>query len=85
MIAAAGGHADSVRALLAHKPALDLQNGAGDTALIAASRGGHGEVCRMLLDAGANRGLRNHAGVTAADVASSRGFAPLAVNIGGKG
>jgi len=74
-----------VQALLAEKPELDVQNKAGDTALMAASRGGYMAVCQMLLAAGANKSLRNSAGVTASDIASGRGFAPIARELGGKG
>ena len=70
--------------LLARSAGLDLQNGAGDTALIAASRGGHSRICHLLLAAGANRALRNGAGVSAEDVASGRGFASIAREISGK-
>ena len=70
--------------MLARSPELNVQNSAGDTALIAASRGGYQSICRMLLSAGANKALRNGAGVSATDVASGRGFAPLAQEIAGK-
>jgi len=62
-----------------------VQNNAGDTALIAASRGGHTAICHMLLAAGATKGLRNGAGVSALDVAAGRGFAAIVKELGGKG
>jgi hypothetical protein len=79
------GHAEVVKTLLARTPQLDIQNGAGDTALIAASRGGYTDICRLLLAAGANRALRNVSGTSAADVAVGRGFAALASELTGKG
>ena len=85
MIAAATGHTDVLKLLLAHAPEIDVQNEAGDTALIAASRGGYAEICRLLLAAGANKGLRNAAGVSAGDVAAGRGYKALAIDLGGKG
>ena len=54
LIAAATGHLDVVKALLAQSPKLDLQNDAGDTALIAASRGGYRRHLRAV-DAGRGR------------------------------
>jgi ankyrin repeat protein len=74
-----------VRTILTRSPQLDLQNKAGDTALIAASRGGYTTICHLLMTAGANAALRNTAGVSAADVAAGRGFAPIAKELSGKG
>jgi hypothetical protein len=74
-----------VKALLERKPDLNIQNDAGDTALIAAGRGGHAEICRLLAAAGANKSLRNAAGVSAADVAGGRGFAAIAKDLAGNG
>jgi ankyrin repeat protein len=71
--------------LLARSPDLDVQNAAGDTALIAASRGGYTAICRMLVAAGANKLLRNSAGVTANDVATGRGFTSVVSELAGKG
>ena len=73
-----------VRALLARSPDLDIQNGGGDTALIAASRNGFNDICRLLVSAGANRALRNRDGTSAADAAASRGFTALAQDISRK-
>jgi len=84
MLAAAAGHTEAVAVLLAHSPELDVQNSAGDTALIAASRGGYSAVCHALLAAGANRALRNSAHVSAADIAQGRGFGGLAKELTGK-
>jgi uncharacterized protein len=70
-----------VRVLLAQSPNLNLQNQAGDTALIAASRAGDSAICRLLLASGADRSLRNGAGASAADVARRLGFAPLAAEL----
>ena len=69
--------------MLQHKPDLNIQNAAGDTALIAASRGGYVAICRMLASAGANLALRNAAGISAADVARGRGFTTLAKELTG--
>ena len=84
MIAAATGHAEVVQALLAQKPDLNIQNKAGDTALMAASRAGDTAICHLLLTAGANRSLRNGAGVSAGDMAAGRGFAAIAKELSGK-
>jgi ankyrin repeat protein len=53
---------------------VNVQDGFGDTALIAASRGGFAEVCQTLLKAGADARLRNTGRATADDVARLRGF-----------
>ena len=74
-----------VHVLLAHSPDLNVQNKAGVTALIAASRGGYTTICHLLLEAGANVALRNVAGVSAADMATGRGFAAIAKEISAKG
>ena len=56
LIAAATGHAEVVQALLARSPGLDVQNKAGDTALIAASRGGYAAICHLLVGCGRQPG-----------------------------
>ena len=77
MLAAAGGHTQVVRQLLASAASTDLQNRHGDTALILASQAGDLESVRALLAAGASRKLRNRDGVAAADAAKARSFDAL--------
>ncbi|NMF90330.1 ankyrin repeat domain-containing protein [Aromatoleum petrolei] len=67
MLAAAGGHAALVDALLAKGATLGARNGRGETALMAAA-GGHGStqaaIARRLLDAGAALDARSESGST---------------------
>jgi ankyrin repeat protein len=74
-----------VQTLLARTPDLNVQNDAGDTALIAASRGGYTAICRLLISAGADKALRNKAGVSAGDIAAGRGFASITQELAGNG
>uniref|UniRef100_A0A0G4I7T4 Uncharacterized protein n=1 Tax=Chromera velia CCMP2878 TaxID=1169474 RepID=A0A0G4I7T4_9ALVE len=53
--------------------AVDLPDGYGGTALIAAAAAGKGDIVRVLLNAGADRTCRNTRGETALDIAIRRG------------
>jgi hypothetical protein len=64
VIAADGGHVDTVAVLLRHGVDGDAAKKQGETALIAASKG-HAEVVKALLSAGANVDARNDEGWTA--------------------
>jgi ankyrin repeat protein len=74
LLAASGGHADVVAALMAARADKDAQNEFGDTALIIASRNGDAKTVRLLLDGGVSTKLRNQDRATAADVAAARDF-----------
>ena len=60
------------RALLDGGASVDVQNAAGNTPLIVATREGHTEVCRILLTAGADTGLHNEDRIDALDTAKRR-------------
>lgn len=82
MLAARAGGADTVRALLRHRAALNHTAKYGLSALMLAALNGHLEVVRLLVEAGADRTLRGTGapgffGKTAADLAAERGDAPM--------
>ena len=53
MAAASGGHADTVKSLLAAKADVNAAQKSGDTALKLATAAGHADVAQLLKDAGA--------------------------------
>jgi ankyrin repeat protein len=58
---------------------VNVQNSAGDTALILASRAGDVDAVAALLASGARRQLRNRDGVAAIDAARAHGLEAVAV------
>ena len=66
MLASENGYIEAVRALLAARANVNLQNKKSRyTALMLASREGHIEIVRALLEAGANVNLQDRFGSTA--------------------
>ncbi len=74
-----------VQALLARSPDLDVQNQAGDTALIAASRGGYTAICRLLLSAGADKACATRPACRRATSPRAAGFASITQELAGSG
>src|SRR5207245_330280 len=64
MLAARGGHAAVVDALLAAKADVNAKTKNGITALIKAAEGGHAQVVKTLLAAGADANAKQSDGVT---------------------
>jgi ankyrin repeat protein len=67
--AAAGGHADIARLLIASKANLDSPSPSGITPLMIAAREGMEATVAVLLEAGADTTLRNNEALTAGQIA----------------
>jgi ankyrin repeat protein len=77
-LAAAGGHAKLVKALLEKRADVDATNHSRATALSGASEKGHVEVVKLLLASGANVNLKNADGMTPLALAAANGHAMVA-------
>ena len=77
MLAAKRGHEAAVRALLSATPALELQTGAGLSALSLACVGGHRGAVSALVAAGADAASADGDGWTPAHIAAKHGFAEV--------
>ncbi len=75
--AIAGGHVESVRALLAAGVDIDAEQQQQVTPLMGAAAGGHREIVEILLAAGADKTRTSADGSTAADYARQRGHEEL--------
>jgi len=75
--AVAGGHAGSVRALLAAGADVNAVQQQGVTPLMGAAASGRREIVEVLLAAGAEKAARSADGTTAADYARQRGHEDL--------
>lgn len=73
MLAAEGGHTDTVQLLIESGAHVDLTDHRGQTALMVAARGNHGNVVARLLAAGAATDLTNDNHESARDLARSAG------------
>lgn len=73
MLAATNGHDDAVKALLAARASVDLQNAKGETALILAASNGKKDAVKALLRAGADKSLTDNNGRTALQYATQNG------------
>jgi ankyrin repeat protein len=70
MLAAANGHDDAIKALIAGRADVNLQNAKGETALILAASAGKKDAVKALLRAGADRSLTDSSGKTALQYAT---------------
>lgn len=73
MLAATNGHDDAIKALLAARASVDLQNEKGETALILAASNGKRDAVKALLRAGADKTITDNNGRTAHQYAVQNG------------
>ena len=73
MFAAARGHTEIVKALIAAHTNLNLQTSNGNTALMMAARNGHIEIVKELIDANADVNIQENDGYTALMLAAING------------
>lgn len=73
MLAATNGHDDAIKALLAGRADVNLQNAKGETALILAAANGKKDAVKALLRAGADKSLADESGRTAVQYATQNG------------
>jgi MSHA biogenesis protein MshM len=77
MVAAEGGHTDTVDLLLSNGAKVNLKDKNGWTALMFAAYNNHLQTAYVLMDWGANPQLKNNAGRTAMQIARSKGNTEL--------